>query len=123
MTNTTSSSECVEAMDNANTIMEPDLNALTRAMERDRQMAQQAGDAYGLFNQQIQALIGVTQEAADKSLLDAQAKDAQKAKTLELQQETINAANAFMLLNPNIDGSGVASARRPRHPGSAKPLN
>ena len=37
VTNTTSSSECVEAMDNANTIMQPDLNALTRAMERDRQ--------------------------------------------------------------------------------------
>lgn len=80
-------------------------------LQMSAQMAQFAGDAYGLFNQQIQALIGVTQEAADKSLLDAQAKDAQKAKTLELQQETINAANAFMLLNPNIDGSGVASAQ------------
>ena len=115
----------LESMRNAINARTQDIQAATAALETaityedleanrlqiSAQMAQFAGDAYGLFNQQIQALIGVTQEAADKSLLDAQAKDAQKAKTLELQQETINAANAFMLLNPNIDGSGVASAQ------------
>ncbi len=115
----------IEAMRNAINARTQEIQNATAALETaityedleanrlqiSAQMAQFAGDAYGAFNQQIQALIGVTQEAADKSLLDAQAKDAQRAKTLELQQETINAANAFMLLNPNIDGSGVASAQ------------
>jgi len=73
-------------------------------------MTLQASDATGVFTSQIQQLIGVTQEAADKSLLDSTAKQAQAAQTQLLQQHTINAANAFLQLNPNIDGSGVASA-------------
>lgn len=37
VTNTKSSSECVEAMDTATRMMQPDLDGLTRAMEHDRQ--------------------------------------------------------------------------------------
>lgn len=36
VTNTTSSRECIEAMDTATHIMQPDLDGLTAAMERDR---------------------------------------------------------------------------------------
>lgn len=50
------------------------------------------------------------QEAAAKSVADTAAKQAQAATTALLEGQTKAAADAFLALNPNISGSGVASA-------------
>lgn len=50
------------------------------------------------------------QDSADKSLLDAAAKQQQAAELAVLEAQTKLAADSFLALNPNITGSGVASA-------------
>lgn len=102
-------------------VIQVDVAAATQAstltMDAERQatvqnaaVKQQAGAIAAQFVAQIQQQIAVSAESANQSLLDAQAKGAQAAQTQLLQQQTINAASAFLTLNPNIDGSGVAAA-------------
>lgn len=79
------------------------LNTLT--MDEERHTAA-VTSAISMAEQQA----SVTQQAADASLIDATAKQAQAAQTELLQFQTKQAADAFLALNPNISGSGIASA-------------
>lgn len=77
------------------------------ATQFQAQAAAQAAAAEAFRRSEHQSSIGVTQQAADLSLIDAAAKEKETLQTQLLQEQTRIAAEAFLAANPGITESGI----------------
>jgi hypothetical protein len=81
------------------------------SMDEERQAVAAASAEHDKLTQAIATTTAEMQTAAATSVADTAAKQAQAATTALLEGQTRAAADAFLSLNPNISGSGIASAQ------------
>lgn len=91
---------------------------LRAAIERLKQGLENKAQASALVASEDAVMIGqmqdsakAAQEAADASLLDAQAKELEAAQAALLQEKTKLAGDAILAANPHINAAGVASLK------------